>query len=81
MTNPKLLDTLGIRISLRSLPSWPEYVVAFDRWHCGWLRHILRRWLVPARHREAKQQYEEMVKRIQQEFLNAALEEGKELIE
>lgn len=77
--SPKMLDNLGIRIDLRTLPSWELYVYARDRkygrwWgERWWFKHI-RPWLRPGRQAAVDAIWEDAKMHQRHDFMNALLD-------
>lgn len=68
-----ILDNLGIKTKLSSLPSWDEYVALRRKMENGFTSTRVYRFLFPGRHRRLWEAYIDAQERIQQELLTEVL--------
>jgi len=69
---------LGITISLADLPSWDNYAELRQKMYSGFTSTLLYRLLFPKRYKRLWQSFIAAQMDLQQDFLTAALEAGKE---
>lgn len=75
-----ILEMLGITIPLPSLPSWDEYQRLHQRLYGNDRRILLlKRTFTPRRYKRLWKRYIEVQLNLQQEFLDAALNESAEV--
>ncbi|KPK86873.1 MAG: hypothetical protein AMJ81_00170 [Phycisphaerae bacterium SM23_33] len=72
-----IIESLGIRIQLKSLPSWSEYAALKKKMYGGPTSTRLYRFLFPGRYRQFYRAYIDAQLKIQQELLAKVLGEGE----
>jgi hypothetical protein len=84
--NTIILDNIGVCVDIGKLWTYPSYAEVQHRMYGGgllsrfWCRHV-RSWLQPKRQAEIERAYNDMRRKHQQAFMDAALAEGQAAID